>query len=216
MINLYLGFFLSFFGHLIVLLMVLIDFSIFFPNKQNYEVIPIGFILEKKEKSHSQVIQEKLFSLKELEINNPEFTNLISSEENVNTNYLLISVKQSLDKLEEEKFKKTIIIIQKKFIELWNKPFVLNEDIKVSIKIKLAPSGEILSKTLIESSGNDKFDDSAMKAVSNISFLKEVSNLRREDFERSFREINLVFKSRSMKIFFIIVIYFFSLYVEAQ
>ena len=196
MINLYLGFFLSLFGHLIVLLMVLIDFSIFFPNKQNYEVIPIGFILEKKEKSHSQVIQEKLFSLKELEINNPEFTNLISSEENVNTNDLLISVKQSLDKLEEEKFKKTIIIIQKKFIELWNKPFVLNEDIKVSIKIKLAPSGEILSKTLIESSGNDKFDDSAMKAVSNISFLKEVSNLRREDFERYFREINLVFKSR--------------------
>lgn len=196
MINLYLGFFLSFFGHLIVLLMVLIDFSIFFPNKQNYEVIPIGFILEKKEKSHSQVIQEKLFSLKELEINNPEFTNLISSEENINTNDLLISVKQSLDKLEEEKFKKTIIIIQKKFIELWNKPFVLNEDIKVSIKIKLAPSGEILSKTLIESSGNDKFDDSAMKTVSKISFLKEVSNLRREDFERYFREINLVFKSR--------------------
>ena len=196
MINLYLGFFLSFFGHLIVLLMVLIDFSIFFPNKQNYEVIPIGFILENKEKSHSQVIQEKLFSLKELEINNPEFTNLISSEENINTNGLLISVKQSLDKLEEEKFKKTIIIIQKKFIELWNKPFVLNEDIKVSIKIKLAPSGEILSKTLIESSGNDKFDDSAMKAVSKISFLKEVSNLRREDFERYFREINLVFKSR--------------------
>ena len=196
MINLYLGFFLSFFGHLIVLLMVLIDFSIFFPNKQNYEVIPIGFILEKKEKSHSQVIQEKLFSLKDLEINNPEFTNLISSEENINTNDLLISVKQSLDKLEEEKFKKTIIIIQKKFIELWNKPFVLNEDIKVSIKIKLAPSGEILSKTLIESSGNDKFDDSAMKTVSKISFLKEVSNLRRDDFERYFREINLVFKSR--------------------
>ena len=196
MINLYLGFFLSFFGHLIVLLMVLIDFSIFFPNKQNYEVIPIGFIVEQKEKSDAQVTQEKLFSLKELEINNPEFTNLISSEENINTNDLLISVKQSLDKLEEEKFKKTIIIIQKKFIELWNKPFVLNEDIKVSIKLKLAPSGEILSKTLIESSGNDKFDDSAMKTVSKISFLKEVSNLRRDDFERYFREINLVFKSR--------------------
>ena len=196
MINLYLGFFLSFFGHLIVLLMVLIDFSIFFPNKQNYEVIPIGFIVEKKEKSDAQVTQEKLFSLKELETNNLEIINIVNSEENINTNDLLISVKQSLDKLEEEKFKKTIIIIQKKFIELWNKPFVLNEDIKVSIKIKLAPSGEILSKTLIESSGNDKFDDSAMKAVSKISFLKEVSNLRREDFERYFREINLVFKSR--------------------
>ena len=196
MINLYLGFFLSFFGHLVVLLMILVDFSIFFPIKQNYEVIPIGFVVEKKEKSDAQVTQEKLFSLKELEINNLEITNIVNSEENINTNDLLISVKQSLDKLEEEKFKKTIIIIQKKFIELWNKPFVLNEDIKVSIKIKLAPSGEILSKTLIESSGNDKFDDSAMKTVSKISFLKEVSNLRRDDFERYFREINLVFKSR--------------------
>ena len=196
MINLYLGFFLSFFGHLVVLLMIFIDFSIFFPNKQNYEVIPIGFIVEKKEKSDAQVTQEKLFSLKELETNNLAIINIVNSEENINTNDLLISVKQSLDKLEEEKFKKTIIIIQKKFIELWNKPFVLNEDIKVSIKIKLAPSGEILSKTLIESSGNDKFDDSAMKTVSKISFLKEVSNLRRDDFERYFREINLVFKSR--------------------
>ena len=69
MINLYLGFFLSFFGHLIILLMVLVDFSIFFSNKQNYEVIPIGFILEKKEKPNLRGIQEKLFSLKELESN---------------------------------------------------------------------------------------------------------------------------------------------------
>ena len=98
--------------------------------------------------------------------------------------------------MQKEKFEETIIIIQRKFIELWNKPFVLNEDLKVSIKIKLAPSGEILSKTLMESSSNDKFDDSAMKAVNKISFLKEVSNLKREDFEKYFREINLVFKSR--------------------
>lgn len=196
MINLYLGFFLSFFGHLIILLMVLVDFSIFFSNKQNYEVIPIGFILEKKEKPNLRGIQEKLFSLKELESNSLEIDKLIKSEEKINSNDLFISAKQSLEALQKEKFEETIIIIQRKFIELWNKPFVLNEDLKVSIKIKLAPSGEILSKTLIESSGNDKFDDSAMRAVNKISFLKEVSKLKREDFEKYFREINLVFKSR--------------------
>ena len=196
MINLYLGFFLSFFGHLMILLMVLVDFSIFFSNKQNYEVIPFGFILEKKEKPNLKGIQEKLFSLKELEINSLEIDKLIKSEEKINSNDLFISAKQSLEALQKEKFEETIIIIQRKFIELWNKPFVLNEDLKVSIKIKLAPSGEILSKTLMESSSNDKFDDSAMKAVNKISFLKEVSNLKREDFEKYFREINLVFKSR--------------------
>lgn len=196
MINLYLGFFLSLLGHSIILLMVLLDFSIFFPNKQTYEVIPVGFILEKKENYLINEVQKNFFSLKNLESNNFRNEKFLKSKEKIDTNDLLISAKQSLESLKKEKFKVTINIIQKKFIDLWDKPFVLNDDIKVSIKIKLAPSGEILSRTLIQSSGDNKFDDSAMKAVGKISFLKEISNLNREDFEKYFREVNLVFKSR--------------------
>ena len=196
MINLYLGFFLSLLGHSIILLMVLLDFSIFFSNKQTYEVIPVGFILEKKENYLINEVQKNFFSLKNLESNNFRDEKFLKSKEKIDTNDLLISAKQSLESLKKEKFKVTINIIQKKFIDLWDKPFVLNDDIKVSIKIKLAPSGEILSRTLIQSSGDNKFDDSAMKAVGKISFLKEISNLNREDFEKYFREVNLVFKSR--------------------
>lgn len=196
MINLYLGFFLSLLGHSIILLMVLLDFSIFFPNKKTYEVIPVGFILEKKENYLINEVQKNFFSLKNLESNNFMNEKFLKSKEKIDTNDLLISAKQSLESLKKEKFKVTINIIQKKFIDLWDKPFVLNDDIKVSIKIKLAPSGEILSRTLIQSSGDNKFDDSAMKAVGKISFLKEISNLNREDFEKYFREVNLVFKSR--------------------
>ena len=196
MINLYLGFFLSLLGHSIILLMVLLDFSIFFPNKQTYEVIPVGFILEKKENYLINEVQKNFFSLKNLESNNFRNEKFLKSKEKIDTKDLLISAKQSLESLKKEKFKVTINIIQKKFIDLWDKPFVLNDDIKVSIKIKLAPSGEILSRTLIQSSGDNKFDDSAMKAVGKISFLKEISNLNREDFEKYFREVNLVFKSR--------------------
>ena len=196
MINLYLGFFLSLLGHSIILLMVLLDFSIFFPNKQTYEVIPVGFILEKKENYLINEVQKNFFSLKNLESNNFRDEKFLKSKEKIDTNDLLISAKQSLESLKKEKFKVTINIIKKKFIDLWDKPFVLNDDIKVSIKIKLAPSGEILSRTLIQSSGDNKFDDSAMKAVGKISFLKEISNLNREDFEKYFREVNLIFKSR--------------------
>ena len=196
MINLYLGFFLSLLGHSIILLMVLLDFSIFFSNKQTYEVIPVGFILEKKENYLINEVQKNFFSLKNLESNNFRNEKFLKSKEKIDTNDLLISAKQSLESLKKEKFKVTINIIKKKFIDLWDKPFVLNDDIKVSIKIKLAPSGEILSRTLIQSSGDNKFDDSAMKAVGKISFLKEISNLNREDFEKYFREVNLVFKSR--------------------
>ena len=35
-----------------------------------------------------------------------------------------------------------------------------------------------------------------MKAVSKINFLQDVSDLSRYDFEKYFREIDLVFKSR--------------------
>ena len=49
MINLQIGFFLSFLGHILILLMITTDFSIFYPKKNTYETISVGFILEKQE-----------------------------------------------------------------------------------------------------------------------------------------------------------------------
>ena len=49
MINLQIGFFLSFLGHILILLMITADFSIFYPKKNTYETISVGFILEKQE-----------------------------------------------------------------------------------------------------------------------------------------------------------------------
>ena len=49
MINLQIGFFLSFLGHILILLMITTDFSIFYPKKNTFEIISVGFILEKQE-----------------------------------------------------------------------------------------------------------------------------------------------------------------------
>lgn len=196
MINLQIGFFLSFLGHILILLMITADFSIFYPKKNTYETISVGFILEKQEELFLKKSSENLFSLKELEVSELKSEEIIEPNNNIVSSDLSIAAKKSLDDLKKQKYKTAINKIQKKFIDIWIKPFVLNEDIQVSILITLAPSGEILSRNLIESSGNKKFDESAMKAVSKINFLQDVSDLSRYDFEKYFREIDLVFKSR--------------------
>ena len=194
MINYQLGFVLSLLGHVLILLVITLDFSIFLPKEKIFEVIPIGFVQEKREENKIKGSSEifSLLDLEKKEINAPFKKNLESQPNNSN---LSISAKETLEKLELNKNLKTINLIQEKFINLWNKPFVLNENIQASIKLTLSPSGEILSSSLISSSGNKKFDESALKAVSKVNFLTELSKIKWTDFEKYFREITLVFKS---------------------
>ena len=194
MINYQLGFVFSLLGHILILLVITLDFSIFLPKEKIFEVIPIGFIQEKREENKIKGSSEifSLLDLEKKEINAPSKKNLESQPNNSN---LSVSAKETLEKLELNKNLKTINLIQAKFINLWNKPFVLNENIQASIKLTLSPSGEILSSSLISSSGNKKFDESALKAVSKVNFLTELSEIKRTDFEKYFREITLVFKS---------------------
>ena len=194
MINYQLGFVLSLLGHVLILLVITLDFSIFLPKEKIFEVIPIGFVQEKREENKIKGSSEifSLLDLEKKEINAPFKKNLESQPNNSN---LSVSAKETLEKLELNKNLKTINLIQEKFINLWNKPFVLNENIQASIKLTLSPSGEILSSSLISSSGNKKFDESALKAVSKVNFLTELSKIKRTDFEKYFREITLVFKS---------------------
>ena len=194
MINYQLGFVFSLLGHVLILLVITSDFSIFLPKEKIFEVIPVGFVEEKGEENKIKGSSEifSLLNLEKKEINASLKKNL---ERKPNNSNLSISAKETLEKLELNKNLKTINLIQAKFINVWNKPFVLNENIQASIKLTLSPSGEILSSSLISSSGNKKFDESALKAVSKVNFLTELSKIKRTDFEKYFREITLVFKS---------------------
>jgi colicin import membrane protein len=87
-------------------------------------------------------------------------------------------------------------LIQKRINSIWKKPSLINQNIKTEIQINLAPSGEILKYEMISSSGNKIFDDSAFRALANISFITEVIGMDRNYFERNFRSFNLVFKSK--------------------
>ena len=91
----------------------------------------------------------------------------------------------------------TIALIQDRINSIWKKPSLGNKNIQSEFVINLAPSGEILSYDLISSSGDKVFDESALAALSSISFITEVIGLDRKYFERNFRSFNLVFKSKN-------------------
>ena len=108
MINLQIGFFLSFLGHILILLMITTDFSIFYPKKNTYETISVGFILEKQEELFLKKSSENLFSLKELEVSELKSEEIIEPNNNIVSSDLSIAAKKSLDDLKKQKYKTAI------------------------------------------------------------------------------------------------------------
>ena len=202
MTNTAIGFFSSLSAHLLLFIFLTVDFSLSDNKFENFSSIPVKFISLPEENI------KKIKSLKtsKLQKNKEIIQTKALIEENI-INKLPIELdflaKKTLDQdlksikisNKSKEIQITIGLIQQRINSVWKKPSLINQDIKVEININLAPSGEILNFKLVESSGNKIFDDSALSAISNISFLPEVINLDRRYFETNFRSFNLVFKS---------------------
>ena len=202
MTNTVIGFFSSLSAHLLLFIFLTVDFSLPDNKFENFSSIPVKFISLPEE----NIKKIKSLKISKLKKNKEIIQTKTLIEENI-INKLPIELdflaKKTLDQdlksikisNKSNKIQITIGLIQQRINSVWKKPSLINQDIKVEININLAPSGEILNFKLVESSGNKIFDDSALSAISNISFLPEVINLDRRYFERNFRSFNLVFKS---------------------
>lgn len=202
MTNNLISFINSIFFHLFLLAILTLDFSIFTPQPDREKIVPIEFI------SFPAIKDERAKrnndSLSTRRNNNIEIEKEIKKISEQNNNKLNLNSLDNLQKqIEETKFfeeKKEvqvrIFLIQKRINSIWKKPSLINQNIETEIQINLAPSGEILKYEMISSSGNKIFDDSAFRALANISFITEVIGMDRNYFERNFRSFNLVFKSK--------------------
>lgn len=202
MTNNLISFINSIFFHLFLLAILTLDFSIFIPQSDREKIVPIEFI------SFPAIKDERAKrnndSLSTRRNNNIEIEKEIKKISEQNNNKLNLNSLDNLQKqIEETKFfqeKKEvqvrIFLIQKRINSIWKKPSLINQNIETEIQINLAPSGEILKYEMISSSGNKIFDDSAFRALANISFITEVIGMDRNYFERNFRSFNLVFKSK--------------------
>lgn len=203
MTNSFVGFLNSIFVHLFLFAILTIDFSIFVPQKDRINTIPIEFVTFPIEKENNL---KKIENIKNESIEkNIQKKELIEDLKVDKKKQLNFDSKRKLeDQIAETKLLKerrevqiTIALIQDRINSIWKKPSLGNKNIQSEFVINLAPSGEILSYDLISSSGDKVFDESALAALSSISFITEVIGLDRKYFERNFRSFNLVFKSKN-------------------
>ena len=203
MTNSFVGFLNSIFVHLFLFAILTVDFSIFVPQKDRINTIPIEFVTFPIEKENNL---KKIENIKNESIEkNIQKKELIEDLKVDKKKQLNFDSKRKLeDQIAETKLLKerrevqiTIALIQDRINSIWKKPSLGNKNIQSEFVINLAPSGEILSFDLISSSGDKVFDESALAALSSISFITEVNGLDRKYFERNFRSFNLVFKSKN-------------------
>lgn len=203
MTNSFVGFLNSIFVHLFLLAILTLDFSIFVPQKDRINTIPVEFVTFPTEKENNS---KKIKNIKNESIEkNIQKKELIEDLKVDKKKQLNFDSKRKLeDQIAETKLLKerrevqiTIALIQDRINSIWKKPSLGNKNIQSEFVINLAPSGEILSFDLISSSGDKVFDESALAALSSISFITEVIGLDRKYFERNFRSFNLVFKSKN-------------------
>ena len=203
MTNSFVGFLNSIFVHLFLLAILTLDFSIFVPQKDRINTIPIEFVTFPIEKENNL---KKIENIKnestEKNIQKKELIEDLKVDKKKQLNF--DSKRKLEDQIAETKLLKerrevqiTIALIQDRINSIWKKPSLGNKNIQSEFVINLAPSGEILSFDLISSSGDKVFDESALAALSSISFITEVIGLERKYFERNFRSFNLVFKSKN-------------------
>ena len=83
-------------------------------------------------------------------------------------------------------------IIKKQVVDNWNKPKGVGQNLKTEIEIDLVPTGEILSYRILKGSGNEAFDESAMKAISRVNTFDGLV-MQPKLFDDHFRKFILIF-----------------------
>ncbi len=203
MINSFIGLLNSIFLHLSLFAILIADFSIFAPQQDRINTIPVKFV---NLPIDIENIPKKINNIKnELLENNIQKKELTDELKTIDEKQFDFDTRKNLeDQIAETKllYEKRevqirIALIQERINSIWKKPSLINKNIQAEFVINLAPSGEILSFDLISSSGEKVFDDSALAALSKIYFITEVIGLERKYFERNFRSFNLVFKSKN-------------------
>lgn len=92
-----------------------------------------------------------------------------------------------------------VSLIQRTVVNYWSRPPSARNGMECELSIQLIPTGEVVSVTLVRSSGNPAFDSSAINAVQKAGAFPELQNLPSGEFEKSFRRLTLIFKPEDLR-----------------
>ena len=90
-------------------------------------------------------------------------------------------------------------LIQQTVIRYWSRPPSARNGMETELAIQLIPTGDVVSVTVIRSSGNTAFDRSAINAVEKAGAFPELQQLPNAEFEKQFRRFRLLFKPEDLR-----------------
>ena len=77
--------------------------------------------------------------------------------------------------------------------DAWIKPKNIPEDLIANLRLTIRPSGRIINADLIKSSGNIRFDNSALQAVRRVETFNFFNSISKSLFEKEFQTISISF-----------------------
>ena len=92
-----------------------------------------------------------------------------------------------------------VSLIQRTVVNYWSRPPSARNGMECELSIQLIPTGDVVSVTLVRSSGNPAFDSSAVNAVQKAGAFPELQNLPSGEFEKNFRRLTLIFKPEDLR-----------------
>jgi len=90
--------------------------------------------------------------------------------------------------------------IESAIVDNWSRPPSARRDMEVTLLIQLIPTGEVVSVSVLKSSGNAAFDRSAINAVNKAARFPEVAAAPPQVFEQYLRKLRLVFRPEDLRL----------------
>ena len=109
---------------------------------------------------------------------------------------LLIEEKAS-DDIYDEDIIRFYNAIKLKIESAWIKPRNIPSNLSCDLKIIINPQGRVVGLNLLKSSGNIRFDNSAMQAVSRVETFSIFKEMKKEVYEDTFK--NIIFRFNPTK-----------------
>lgn len=89
-------------------------------------------------------------------------------------------------------------LIQQALQQVWNRPPSARNGMRVILRIRMLPTGELLEAAITQTSGDFAFDRSAENAVYSASPFAELQNLPINVFNTNFRTLSLIFEPEDL------------------
>lgn len=99
---------------------------------------------------------------------------------------------------DDEKAMAYVAQIKREIEQNWSRPPSARTGMQTLLKVSLVPTGEVIDVSIVESSGNEAFDRSAILAVEKADRFVVPSDSRQ--FERNFREFEVLFRPEDLRL----------------